>query len=281
MEYTYDLIHITDRLPAPPSPERSWYSMILLKCRAMSLTFNGIRCFLDGTYMLCLNDEDALTAVKGEYDCETLQYELCFINVNLDSTVIGDPIYESMRLEHRYPDFHLFRTRSDSFFGIIHLTSAEYDTAKLYFDRARRHIEGHNTDGMWSCRTRSDMFSILNIAESAYLGVDSGEGIEIIRYIKDNAGKKLSIAHLCDQFHTNRTTLSEIIKEHTGLPTMAYVMEERLTQVLPDLLFTQVPIADLARKYGFKDYNYFIRQFKKRYGKSPLQYRIDGRSARP
>ena len=281
MEYTYDLIHITDQLPAPPSPERSWYSMVLLKCRAMAVTFNGIRCFLDGLYILCLNDEDELTAVRGEYDCESLQYELYFINVNLDSTVIGDPIYESMRFEHRYPDFHLFRTRTDSFFGIIPLSQQEYDTARMYFDRARRHIEGHETDGMWSCRTRSDLFSILNIAESAYLGVDSGEGVEVIRYIKDNAAANLTLDHLCEKFHTNRTTLSRIIKEYTGLPPMAYVLEERLTQVLPDLLFTYVPIQDLAKKYGFRDHNYFIRVFKKRYGKTPLQYRIDGRSARP
>ncbi|MBQ8371283.1 MAG: helix-turn-helix transcriptional regulator [Clostridia bacterium] len=281
MEYTFDLIHITDRLPSPPSPERLWYSMVLLKCRAMGMTFNGIRCFLDGTYMLCMNDEDAITAVKGEYECETLQYELYFINVNLDPTVIGDPIYESMRVEHRYPDFHLFRTRTDSFFGIIPLTRQEYDTARLYFDRARRHIDAHETDGMWSCRTRSDLFSILNIAESAYLGVDSGEGIEVIRYIKDNAAANLTLEHLCEKFHTNRTTLSRIVKDYTGLPPMAYVLEERLTQVLPDLLFTFVPIRDLAKKYGFRDHNYFIRVFKKRYGKTPLQYRIDGRSARP
>lgn len=281
MEYTYDLIHISRELPPPPSPTRTWYSMVLLKARAMTVTFNEIRCFLDGSYLLCLNDEDKLSRVSGEYECETLQYELYFINVNLDSTVIGDPIYESMRREHRYPDFHLFRSRTERYFGVIPLSQAEYDTAKLYFNRARRHIDGHETDGMWSCRTRSDLFSILNIAESAYLGVDSGEGVEVIRYIKDNVMNKLTLDGLCEHFHTNRTTLSQIVREYTGLSTMAYVLEERLTQVLPDLLFTFVPIQDLAKKYGFRDHNYFIRVFKKRYGKTPLQYRIDGRSARP
>ncbi len=281
MEYTYDLIHIIDRLPGPPSPEKNWYSMALLRARSLSLKFNGIRCFLDGYYLLCLNDEDTLSEIRGEYDCETLRYELYFINVNLDSTVIGDPIYESMRLEHRYPDFHLFRTRNDIFFGVIPLSDGEYDTAKLYFYRARRHIEAHDTDGMWSCRTRSDLFSILNIAESAYLGVDSGEGVEVIRYIKDNVMNNLTLDGLCEHFHTNRTTLSKLVKDFTGLPPMAYVLEERLTQVLPDLLFTYVPIQDLAKKYGFRDHNYFIRVFKRRYGKTPLQYRIDGRSARP
>jgi len=277
MEYSYDLIHIKDGL----SSDKMLYSFILLKARALSLYLNGIRCFLDGTYMLCLNDEDVIADVNGKYECANLQYDLYFINVNLDSTVIADSIYESMRAQHHYPDFHLFRTRNSSYFGIIPLDSAEYSTAKLYFERAACHIAGHGTDWLWSCRTRSDLFSILNIAESAYLGVTSGEEIEIIRYIKDNAGNQMTLSDLCSHFHTNRTTLTRIIKDITGLPPMAYVLEERLTQVLPDLLFTALPISELAEKYGFTDDNYFIRKFRQRYGKTPLQYRIDGRMARP
>ncbi|MBE6710854.1 MAG: helix-turn-helix transcriptional regulator [Ruminococcaceae bacterium] len=281
MEYTYDLIHITQELYSSETSEDSMYSFVLLKARKLTMMMNGVRCFLDGGYLLCLNDEDVITDIHGEYECRNLRYELYFININLDTTVIGDPIYESMRAQHKYPDFHLFRTRSKTYFGVIPLSVPEYDTAKLYFDRAERHIAGYATDVMWSCRTRSDMFSILNIAESAYLGVESGEGVEVIRYIKDNVGQNLTLTHLCEHFHINRTTLNNRIKEFTGFSTMAYVMEERLTQVLPDLLFTQVCLADLAEKYGFCDENHFIRAFKKRYGKTPLKYRMEGRAARP
>lgn len=154
MEYTYDLIHMTNDLVFSDT----MYSFVLLKARA-NLYFNGIRCFLDGVYILFLNDEDVIDRVNGRHECENLQYELYFININLDSTVIGDPIYESMRAQHRYPDFHLFRTRNENYFGIIPISVPEYDTAKLCFERARRHIAGHATDVMWSYRTRSDMFS--------------------------------------------------------------------------------------------------------------------------
>jgi len=57
---------------------------------------------------------------------------------------------------------------------------------------------------------------------------------------------------------------------------MEYVMEERLNQSCPDLLFTALPIGDVALKYGFSGANYYIRAFKRRFGKSPLQYRNDG-----
>jgi AraC-like DNA-binding protein len=54
---------------------------------------------------------------------------------------------------------------------------------------------------------------------------------------------------------------------------MQFVLEERLNQSRPDLLFTALPIGFIATKYGFSDANYYIRAFKQRFGQSPLQYR--------
>jgi AraC-like DNA-binding protein len=54
---------------------------------------------------------------------------------------------------------------------------------------------------------------------------------------------------------------------------MQFVLEERLNQSRPDLLFTALPIGFIAMKYGFSDANYYIRAFKQRFGQSPLQYR--------
>ena len=124
------------------------------------------------------------------------------------------------------------------------------------------------------------MISILRIAESAYLGESVVEPNEIIRYIRDNLDSPLTLDSLCERFHTNRTTLSRNIKELTGMSPIQYILEERLNQSRPDLLFTKIPINELAEKYGFSDANYYIRAFKKRFGKSPLQYRTEGFSER-
>jgi two-component system response regulator YesN len=144
-----------------------------------------------------------------------------------------------------------------------------------------RYIQNRSGDvPMWACKARTDMYSILNITENAYCGKKSPEGNEIIRYIKDNVGSTLTLTALCDHFHMSRTTLAKITKELTGLSPMAFLLEERMTLVIPDLLFTSKSISELAEKYGFMDDNYFIRVFKKKYGKPPLQYRIDGRTIR-
>ena len=57
---------------------------------------------------------------------------------------------------------------------------------------------------------------------------------------------------------------------------MKYLLETRLIQSRPDLLFTKLPINEIAEKYGFSDVNYYIRAFKKRFGKALLQFRKDG-----
>lgn len=277
MKYTYDLISITPEL----GDCKDEYSFVLLDASSLSVTLDGIRCWLDGKYMLCLHENNKLRVNGGDYKAQNLRFRPCFINVNLSPSVINSTVYASMRAEHSYPDFHLFCARDDCYIGITSLSGSEYDTATLYFSRVERHIGAHDEDYLWSCRARSDLFSLFNIAESAFSGTKSGEGNEIIRHIKDNIEEKLTLSMLCSRFSTNRTTLTDIIKEITGLPPMEYVLEEKFNLSRLDLLFTEIPVNELAAKYGFSSSNYFIRAFKKRYSKSPLEYRTEGRAARP
>ena len=80
------------------------------------------------------------------------------------------------------------------------------------------------------------MSSILNVAECAFSNRRAPEGNEIIRYIKDHIRDNLTLTKLCEQFHMSRTTLAKIIYDLTGTSPMSYVLEERLTQVLPELV---------------------------------------------
>lgn len=276
MKYNSYLIEVSHT----PEVTEERYTVVCLRTAKMNLTLNGIRCFLGGCYLLCLNPEDELTVQSGDYEAVTLHFLPFFYNVNLNHDIIKLPVYKEMRTNHGYPDFHLFRIRDDSFFGILPITEEEF---RLIHDRIRSaeiHINEHEIDGMWSCRARSDLISILQITENAYLGKQDEPGNEILRYIRDHLGDELSIPLLCDRFHTNRTTLAKQIKALTGLSPMQYILEEKLAQSRPDLLFTEIPLDRIAEKYGFYDSNYFIRMFKKRFGVSPHQYRKEGQAER-
>ena len=287
MEYRPELI----ALSSEPRLATPMYSLVLLNATSVSCTLSGVRCYLDGHYLLCLNDEDVLTIHTGRYDLLNFGFLPFFYNVNLNHSVIVGADYADLRARHGYPDFHLFHTRNEVFCGIVRLRLEEYDFLRGLFIRAGEHIENHETDGAWSCHARSELISILRVAENCYLGGETENnmpdgkrpeiGQEVLRYIREHIDSPLSLDELSNLFHTNRTTLTRRIKELTGMTPAQYVLEERLNQSRPDLLFTWLPIGEIALKYGFSGENYYIRAFKKRFGKSPLQYRTEGRAARP
>ena len=282
MVYRPDLI----ALSSEPRFATPMYSLVLLKADSVSCTLSGVRCYLDGHYLLCLNDEDVLTIHAGRYDLLNFGFLPFFYNVNLNHSVIVGADYADLRARHGYPDFHLFHTRNEVFCGIVRLRLEEYEFLRGHFIRAGEHIENHEIDGAWSCHTRSELISILRVAENCYLGgrlegEQTDVGQEVLHYIREHIDSSLSLDELSSLFHTNRTTLTRRIKELTGMTPTQYILEERLNQSRPDLLFTWLPIAEIALKYGFSGENYYIRAFKKRFGKSPLQYRTEGRAARP
>ena len=244
MHYDYSLIHMTNTLESLDT----MYSIICLKATRLSLLLNGTKCYLDGKYMLCLSQDDTLSVGGGQYEALNLHFQPYFYNVNLNHNVIGLSMYEEMRSRYGYPDFHLFRQRDDSFTGILPLSEEEYEMARRQFLLAAQHIDNHPTDKMWSCNARSNMISILRIAEGAYQGDAVHNGNDILRYIREHVGEEITLAALCQHFHTNRTSLTRLIKEQTGMSPMQYVLEERFNQSRPDLLFTLVPIDDLAGK---------------------------------
>ena len=276
MEYESRLIHVKNSLEL----SEGMYALICLRASGLSMTLSGVRCFLDGTYLLCLSQDDRLTVHGGNYEAINLQFLPYFYNVNLSHNVIGLSMYEEMRSRYGYPDFHLFRLRDERFCGILPLTEEAYENVRDIFRLAGTHIADHPTDIMWSCRTRSDMIAILRIAEGAYTGEDTEPGSDVLRWIRGNLEKPITLDSLCTRFHTNRTTLSRQIRQRTGFSPMQYVLEERLNQSRPDLLFTWVSIGEIAEKYGFSDANYYIRAFKKRFGVTPRQYRTQGREER-
>jgi len=276
MIYNEQLIEIRQRLCDPDGR----YALILLSARALSLTLSGTRCFLDGKYILCLSAEDTVTVGGGGCEAVSICFEPYFYNVNLNHHLLGMELYDEMREKYGYPDFRLFRVREDDYIGIVPLAEEEYVAAARYFAAAATDLALHGRDEMWSCRVRSDMIAVLQVAQGAFFGKQGGEEIEVLRYIHSGIGGEMTLDSLCARFHTNRTTLARLIKEHTGMPPMQYVLKTRLEQSCPDLLFTRLPVHEIAAKYGFSEGNYYIRAFKKRYGVTPLRYRQAGIEAR-
>ena len=55
---------------------------------------------------------------------------------------------------------------------------------------------------------------------------------------------------------------------------MVYIKDLKLTTAARKLLVNNAPISDIAYGVGYKDPNYFIREFKVAFGYTPRQYRL-------
>ena len=269
MQYSPDLIRISTELEV----DTQMFSLYLVHGDAFACELSGVRCYLNGYTLLCLNTTDTVTVHGGSGDILGFCFRPDFYNIGLSHTVIESDLYPDLRARYSYPDFHLFLTRNERYCGILPLSADAYRSMLVHFRATEKFIFDHETDPMWSCHARSQLISVMCLAESAYQGEKEGDADAVIRYIREHVERPMSVESLCRTFKTNRTTLTKTIKAATGLSPMQFVLEERLNQSRPDLLFTALPIGFIAMKYGFANANYYIRAFKQRFGKSPLQYR--------
>ena len=55
---------------------------------------------------------------------------------------------------------------------------------------------------------------------------------------------------------------------------MVYIKDFKLTTAVRKLLVSNTSINEIAYNIGYKDPNYFIREFKEVFGCTPRQYRV-------
>lgn len=95
----------------------------------------------------------------------------------------------------------------------------------------------------------------------------------ILRYLRENIHKKISLSDLCERFNYSRSYICKTFKKHTGeslITCFNRLKAEEATRLLSD---TKKNVSDIASELGFKEAKYFDAVFKKQYGLTPVQYR--------
>ena len=97
---------------------------------------------------------------------------------------------------------------------------------------------------------------------------------EAKRYIADSyADSQLSLDTLCEHLHISASYFSALFKRVTGQSYVGYLTETRLQKARDLLENTDNKTYLVAGSVGYDEPNYFSYVFKKRFGKSPSQYR--------
>lgn len=145
-------------------------------------------------------------------------------------------------------------------------------------------------DGYWPCRGRSYCIQLLFLLQSFMsefslemnmINLETREKTkpelvhEIIQYMNEHIGDKISIGILEQRFAINRNKINQVFAEVTGETVIAYLIRIRIKLASHLLKNTEVPVYEVGLRVGFADSSYFTKTFKKVIGKSPKDYRED------
>ncbi len=103
---------------------------------------------------------------------------------------------------------------------------------------------------------------------------------DVIRYIDDHAHESISVSELADMCHMSYSYFAKVFREQYGQSCKQYIEFIRLCKAENLILFTDMDLTAIAADTGFSDCSHLIRCFKKNYGTTPKQYRLEHNSVR-
>ena len=98
---------------------------------------------------------------------------------------------------------------------------------------------------------------------------------DILSYIDRRYTEKISLKDIADNFHMSEKYFSRFFKNCFQVTFVEYVNSVRLEKAASLLTTTDSTVTEVALQCGFTNISYFIRSFKKFFGKSPHVYRSD------
>ena len=157
-------------------------------------------------------------------------------------------------------------------------------------------------DGYWPCRSRSYTIELLSFigyvcarpaAHVVNEEADNTKAIsdlcvryseandkesddlvsEIIQYLSEHIGDKVTQEEVMKKFSMNRNRLNELFMKETSLTCLNYLARMRVNLAQIMLAETELQIAEIAGRVGYADSNYFVKVFKKHTGMTPSKYR--------
>ena len=107
--------------------------------------------------------------------------------------------------------------------------------------------------------------------ESIYAGDDVIQKIQM--YIQHNYQKDLTQDFIASLFYLNRSYLSTLFKQKTGMKFVDYLNQVRIDHSKELLLDSSKKMYQISKSVGYDNPKYFFRIFKKKNGMTPEQYR--------
>lgn len=100
---------------------------------------------------------------------------------------------------------------------------------------------------------------------------------KVVAYINDNLAEDLTLDRLAEICYISKSYLSHQFKAYTGLTLFQFIIKKRLT-VARNMIREGTPVTEACMRCGFNDYSNFHKAFRKEFGASPKEFRMNKRT---
>lgn len=153
-----------------------------------------------------------------------------------------------------------------------------YDSVKKYLDISDN-ISAHQVGG-WGIAIKGNLMLLFFDLVNLYEGKAAPGNIRhidrlkpVLKYIEDNYGSPITVADLAALLGFSQSHFMRFFKESLGISAITYLNDYRLSMAARLLLSTEDSILAISQQTGFDNLSYFNRAFKKKYNKTPREYR--------
>lgn len=231
-----------------------------------------------GPSIICLNEQECLTLINSKHlSCTVLSFHPSMIReyFTLDNIKhldhgftpndIGLVIYLS-----------IFFQRFPNYFGFIPTS----EPLMKQFDKFLRDLINYSHTSICISDVLIQILASIKrivqshlLLENVILTETGFEVKDVLMYLHTHYKSKITIPKLSQQFHINRTTLSDHFFQATGETIITYLNKYRIHLAGIMLRESNHSISYIAHEVGFNDTAYFAKFFKKYMLHSPSSYR--------
>lgn len=105
----------------------------------------------------------------------------------------------------------------------------------------------------------------------------SQEIFKCIQYISNHVNQTLSVEQIAEVLNMDRSTLSKKFKRELGFNISSFIMRRKLEEAKSLLHYTDRSISEISEYLCFSTQSYFQNVFKKKYGITPKEYRMQAK----